>query len=133
MDIFAVFIGGFFGALLREAVVRLFGAAQPAFATVTVNLIGSFIFVFLATLLLESFKVEEKISLGIFTGFLGAFTTFSAFARDIFVFINRGEIFLSLIYVALSTGGGFILASMARRLAISMVNPVFAKNAFEDE
>lgn len=73
-------IGGFFGSIFRFFVnnlnKRLFSNSFPL-ATMSVNSLGSFLFG-----LLIGFQLDERLMLLVGIGFLGAFTTFSAFTLE---------------------------------------------------
>ena len=75
-----VAIGGFFGALSRFAVSRLFKKYYTSdfpYATLCVNVVGSY---FLGYVIGTGINESGILLLG--TGFLGAFTTFSTFKLE---------------------------------------------------
>ena len=81
----AVAGGGAIGACLRFATSLWIGVpAMPAWpwATFGVNLVGSFLFGFLAVAL-ASLPVGELWRLALMTGMLGALTTFSTFSFEL--------------------------------------------------
>ncbi len=94
--------GGAVGAGLRHmanlTAVRSLGL-EVAWATLTVNVVGSFLMGCLFALLY--FKWPDAMAVRIFfaTGVLGGFTTFSAFSLDALVFLERGAIGLALTYI----------------------------------
>lgn len=80
-------VGGFLGAIARFALGQLIGTInQTAFpwGTLTINLLGSFVLGFFLTVALEQLSISAELRLGIATGFLGAFTTFSPLCGGIF-------------------------------------------------
>ena len=79
----------------------MFGQSFP-FGTLSVNVLGSFVLGLLAILLTEKIPVDESIRLGLMTGMLGAFTTFSAFAMDTLGLIESGAIVRALVYMTAS-------------------------------
>ena len=88
-------VGAFFGAILRfllsSFLAKMIFLGFPL-GTLTVNLIGCFLIgIFLAI----NFSNKELISPLIIIGFLGSFTTFSAFTKEIFLFSSTNGIFLS--------------------------------------
>jgi len=107
-----VFVGGGLGAAARHGVGRAtlhaFGPGFP-WGTLTVNVIGSFL-IGLAFALLET---GQPARLFLVTGFLGGFTTFSAFSLDALTLWERDP-WTAGIYVAASVTLSFaaIVAGM---------------------
>jgi CrcB protein len=103
-----VFLGGGLGSLARWLVglgaTRLLGAGFP-FGTLAVNLIGCFAMGVLARLLVSAGIEGQGARLLLMTGFLGGFTTFSAFALDTAGLVGEGEGGRAVIYIALSVLG----------------------------
>ena len=77
-------IGGFFGAVARFLVAGWFGSRSDSFpsGTLAVNVAGSLALAFLATMLSERALPGSAFRLIAMVGFLGAFTTFSAFSYE---------------------------------------------------
>jgi CrcB protein len=75
--------GGFLGALGRFLITGWFQAriANFPYGTLAVNLIGSLALGFLVTALAERLLADSSFRLLAMVGFLGAFTTFSAFSN----------------------------------------------------
>lgn len=109
-----VALGGGAGAWLRFVVGRLWSAAigpvaAAAFpwATLSVNLLGSFVMGLLAGWLARHGAAGSetwRLLLGV--GVLGGFTTFSAFSLELALFIERGALGMAGGYIALSLVGG---------------------------
>ncbi|MDG1738496.1 MAG: fluoride efflux transporter CrcB [Paracoccaceae bacterium] len=99
--VISVALGGAFGAVARymtgQAVVRFFGVGFP-FGTLTVNIIGSLAMGMAFVLLGQNAKMSPLLM----TGFLGGFTTFSAFSLDAYNLYERGETSLAIVYVTAS-------------------------------
>lgn len=112
-----VFLGGGLGSLARWLVnlgaLRLLGPGFP-FGTLVVNLAGCFAIGVLARLLVPADAGGQGARLLLMTGFLGGFTTFSAFALDAAGLAGAGESGRAAIYVALSVIGS--LASVTAGL-----------------
>tara|TARA_B100000035_G_scaffold313487_1_gene327284 strand:+ start:865 stop:1221 length:357 start_codon:yes stop_codon:yes gene_type:complete len=90
-------IGAFFGAILRfllsSYLSKLVWFGFPL-GTSIVNLIGCYLIgVFLAI----NLSNKELIGPLVIIGFLGSFTTFSAFTKEIFLFSNINGIFIAYI------------------------------------
>ena len=98
-----VFIGGGLGAAARHGVGRAtFNAFGPAFpwGTLTVNVVGSFL-IGLSVGLFALFETDQPTRLFLVTGFLGGFTTFSAFSLDALTLWERDP-WTAGLYVAAS-------------------------------
>lgn len=102
----AVAVGGAAGSVLRHAVGlvmgRLAGGGFPV-GVLTVNIVGSFaIGLFLA---ISALRGLGHLSPLLVTGFLGGFTTFSAFSAETVGLWERGAPGQAVLYVALSVAG----------------------------
>ena len=104
-QILVVMFGGAFGAAARFMVVtkvnEKFGSAFP-FGTLSVNVIGSFIMGVLAMILVERLNLDPLLKLGVFVGFLGAFTTFSTFSMDTLGLFEQGHHLRAFSYMFVS-------------------------------
>lgn len=100
-----VFLGGGIGSASRLAVNRLAhqlsGPGFPA-GTMAVNIGGCFVMGVLAGLFAFSVDAPQHVRLFLMTGLLGGFTTFSAFALDIAVLYERGNLAAAAGYMAAS-------------------------------
>ncbi len=102
-----VALGGGVGAWLRFAAGRLIPSAAFPFATLTVNILGSFAMGLLAGWLARQGGNESwRLLLGV--GVLGGFTTFSAFSLEIVTLAQRGALASAALYAALSLAGGVL-------------------------
>jgi CrcB protein len=107
MNTLLVFIGGGLGAAARHGVnvgaARLLGFGFP-WGTVIVNIAGSLAMGLLAAWF--AFKADpgwtQHTRLLMTTGFLGGFTTFSAFSLDAALMWERGDAGQAAIYVLAS-------------------------------
>lgn len=119
----AIAIGGTLGCWARYAMTNLiqsiYGRDFP-YATLTINVLGSFAMGFLFIETVERMTISPHIRIGILTGVLGGFTTFSTFAMETFLFAEQGELWKSVLYVFLSLllglGGAVAGAYIARVL-----------------
>jgi len=102
-----VAIGGAIGSLLRYYVglgsLRLMGPGFP-WGTLIVNVVGCFIIGVFAEMIMRRFNASVELRLLLITGFLGGFTTFSAFSLDAITLFERGDVFAGGIYIAASVG-----------------------------
>lgn len=110
----AVAAGGALGAWLRYQTGRLYLAAigpvaASAFpwATLTVNVLGSAAMGLLAGWLARHGSEGEQWRLLLGVGVLGGYTTFSSFALEFALFVERGQLGLAATYVAASLIAGF--------------------------
>ncbi|MGB7203162.1 MAG: fluoride efflux transporter CrcB [Pyrinomonadaceae bacterium] len=76
--------------------------------TFVINITGSFLIGFLFVMFTERVEVSENIRLALAVGFLGAFTTFSAFELEIFMLMRDRQVLTAFAYLALSVFTGFI-------------------------
>ncbi len=117
--------GGALGAGARHLVNlgmgRLLGTAFP-WGTLTVNILGSFLMGVLIELLVLRFGGSPAMRTLLGTGFLGGFTTFSAFSLDVFVLLDRKETGLAALYV----GGSVVVGFAALYAGIMLVRAVLS-------
>lgn len=111
-----VFIGGCLGTLARYGVTCMLPHSANAwpFATVTVNLIGAFALGVILQALFNHGSDQGKrrlLRLGLGTGFLGAFTTYSTFAVETSMLLKHGQINTALFYMIISLVGGILLSA----------------------
>ena len=77
--------------------------------TFLVNVIGCLVIGFLAGLAVKEDFFSSATRVFLFTGFLGGFTTFSAFGLETFYLLRRGEMAVAGSYVALSVLVGLLV------------------------
>ena len=93
INILTVGIGGFLGAISRYLIILLndkyYNNYDFPFDTLFVNVLGSFL-IGIALALGVKYDILSRHTFGSFlfvTGFLGSFTTFSAFSRDTLILL----------------------------------------------
>jgi fluoride exporter len=101
-----VAIGGAGGAVSRYLVMstlgRWLGGAFP-YGTLAVNVLGSFAMGALVALLARYLPpMQAEIRAVLVVGFLGAFTTFSAFSLDVVTLYERGQWGAAMMYICVS-------------------------------
>lgn len=101
----AIFIGGGTGSLARHysilAAKGLFGEAFP-YGTLFVNVLGSFAIGVILETAAQKSNIPAPAQALLVTGFLGGFTTFSAFSFDFYKLANTGQAMAAAAYVAAS-------------------------------
>lgn len=104
--------------------VNRWASPQFPWATVTINVSGSFLIGFL-TLALTRWLPHPNLRLLVITGFLGGYTTFSTFEYEAVTLWERGEIWLAAVNVVGSVVAGFaaVLLGMALARGIDPVGP----------
>ena len=105
-------LGGLLGTLFRywlsQGIDERTRTSFP-YGTLVVNLTGCFAAGFLFQYL-ERMAVSPDLRLAIFTGFLGGFTTFSAYALQTLVFAQGGMLSLAAVNVIASNVLGLAMA-----------------------
>ncbi|WP_294013076.1 fluoride efflux transporter CrcB [Sphingomonas sp.] len=119
----AVFVGAGLGGMLRHAVNRAslvyFGPAFP-YGTLFVNIAGGLLMGVMAELFLVKGGGSQEFRLFLTTGFLGGFTTFSAFSLEAALMWQRSDFAALGSYVTasvlLSVAGLFLGMAAVRTL-----------------
>jgi CrcB protein len=107
-----VALGGATGSVARHAVQAAF-RLHPA-GTLTVNLAGSFLIGLCAA---WAERGAPWVRPWLMTGFLGGFTTFSAFSLENLRMLREGHAGSALLYACASVAGGVALAFAGYALA----------------
>ncbi len=112
--------GAVLGANLRYWLTLLladrFGPAFP-YGTLFVNISGSFLLGFVLTLMGLRLVADPGLRLLLGTGFLGAYTTFSAFSYDTLVLLERGNLPAAFLYAGGNLFGSVLAAYLGIVLA----------------
>jgi CrcB protein len=112
--------GGAFGSAARYLVTllsgQLFGLGFP-WGTIAVNIAGSFLMGLVVALGALKFSLSNEMRVLIATGFLGGFTTFSAFSMDFALLVERKHYGLAGLYAA----GSVTLSILALFAALLLV------------
>jgi len=117
-----VMLGGAMGSLLRyvagTAIMTRFGESFPL-GTLLVNVTGSFLAGLVMTLLTEVVVAHPYWRLLVVVGFLGGYTTFSAFEYETYRAVRDGGGWLGLVNVVASVvmgyGAVWLGAALVRR------------------
>jgi CrcB protein len=132
--------GCFVGAIARYL---LEGMQIPGYRedipliTLFINISGAFLMGFLLTLFGEMRNFDADLRLGLTTGLLGAYTTFSTMCKETSNLLFRGEYFSALSYLTVSTvlglGAVYFGTAAARELASRLLQKKQETIAFEPE
>ena len=98
----SVAFGGAIGALSRYGlsyICNLFFHSHFPFATIIINVSGSFLLGLLLEVVQTSGAVNNGMRLFLITGILSSFTTFSAFSLEVVTLIIKGNFFIAVIYI----------------------------------
>lgn len=108
--------GGFAGAICRYAVglwtPRIIGSAAFPWGTVAVNISGCLVIGLLLGMAEQRHIVGSGVRLVVVVGFLGGFTTFSAFGYETFVLLREGRNGAALASVTLQPAFGIAAAAL---------------------
>ena len=105
INIFAIGIGGFIGAVLRYLctgwIYRLAGTSLP-WGTLVVNVAGSYILGFFLVFEMNRLTLSPAVRNFVAIGILGAFTTFSTFSYEAVNLIQNQLYIKALFYILLN-------------------------------
>ncbi|AAK79553.1 CrcB protein [Clostridium acetobutylicum] len=106
-------LGGAIGAILRcfirNTKIPVYKGEFPI-STLMINLSGAFILAVILITANEIWSFNEEIRLGIATGFVGAYTTFSTMCKETIILMNKNLYFLAFCYVTVSVVFGLLFA-----------------------
>jgi CrcB protein len=119
-----VALSGAIGAVSRLGVTQMMslwlGKNYP-WGTLTVNILGSFAIGYLMGLWSSTAaEPSSTVRAAIIVGFLGAFTTMSAFSLDSWELLHRGDWFKALTYMGITVIGS--LAAVSLGLFLNLKN-----------
>ncbi|OIU68543.1 fluoride efflux transporter CrcB [Rossellomorea aquimaris] len=111
-------LAGSLGAMLRYWVGYAFFDESGMFpyATLTVNLIGSFVLALFTTAFVRKFSLPGHVKTAIGTGFIGSFTTFSTLSVETVTLFENGHILLGAVYIFVSILGGLAMSRIGFRM-----------------
>ena len=104
----AIAVGGALGTLARYGVERAAGRPMPLgfpWATLAVNVVGSFVLGVVVTLVVERWPGDRWLRPLVAVGFCGGFTTFSTFAVEIDQRVRHGHTGTALAYLVGQSAG----------------------------
>ena len=101
-NLLLVGLGGSIGSIVRYAASLLITSKVFPYATLSVNIIGSFIIGLVFALGIKEAGLSNNWKLFLATGICGGFTTFSAFSLENMGLLQTGKISIALTYIILS-------------------------------
>jgi CrcB protein len=116
MTVILVGLAGLCGVLARYGISSAFHGDALPWATVAINVAGSF----LLGLLVTSHGLSQDFRTIAGVGFLGGFTTFSTFTVQAVIDVDAGEPGRALLYVGASLALGFAAAACGYLLGRSI-------------
>lgn len=105
-ELWAIFLGGALGTLIRAGLVEALGDGAPGWpwATFAVNAAGAFLLGYLVTRLPPATRHRPLLT----TGFCGGLTTFSTLQVELLKMLEAGRLGVALGYVAASLLAGML-------------------------
>lgn len=102
-----IFIGSGFGGvsryLLSRSVYYFIGNSDFPYGTLVVNVFGGFLIGFLSVILFSRFYIiSQQLRALLIIGFLGGFTTFSAFSLETFNLLQNRDLLFGFLNIILS-------------------------------
>ena len=109
-------LGGGIGSMLRYGTSLLLTSRYFPYATMAVNIVGSFIIGMVLGLSLKSEYFFTNWKLFLATGICGGFTTFSAFSAENMELLEEGKYSIAIVYISLSVILGIAAAVVGFKL-----------------
>jgi CrcB protein len=119
MSYLIIFLGGGLGSVLRFSISSFVGrkiVGNFPWSTLSVNLIGAFLIGVIIEVLAQKYSSSTNLRYLLVTGFLGGFTTFSAFSLESAFMWIRGDYLLLACYILASVLGTISLVLMAMQI-----------------
>ena len=119
-------IGGILGAICRYLImgIHIYNYHENVpINTLMINITGSFVMALILTIAFEIWEFDASIRLGIATGFLGAYTTFSTICKETVVLMHDYYYIPAILYIAVS----IIIGIAATYLGIVIAREIGSK------
>jgi CrcB protein len=113
---------GAFGSLSRYLIYLIFPASGSFLATALVNIAGSLL-AGVAYEIIRSYGFSDIFRLAIITGFLGGFTTFSAFSLDVIKMLENQNYYQAISYTLITLVFAVIAALLGVYLCRKLLHP----------
>jgi CrcB protein len=115
-----VALAGALGAVARYSIGRAVGVTRFPWATLAINLSGSFVLAAVFTTVVHR-RVSADLATAISVGFLGAYTTFSTFAWETYDMGRTDRQGAATAYVTVSIVGGIAAAWLGHHVTRAIV------------
>jgi fluoride exporter len=117
-NLLLVGLGGGIGSILRYATALAISTKYFPYATLAVNITGSFIIGIIFAISIKDVVFLNNWRLFLATGICGGFTTFSAFSLENMGLLQSGKIGMAFMYIGLS----IVLGIAATFLGYQLIN-----------
>jgi fluoride exporter len=117
-NLLLVGLGGSIGSMARYAASLMIKSKSFPFATLSVNIIGSFIIGLVFAISIKENSISDNWKLFLTTGICGGFTTFSALSLENVELLQNGKIGMAVTYILLSVVLGILAAFLGYGLII---------------
>lgn len=127
-----IMMGGALGAVLRfvsEKIHIWHYSENIPLNTLIINIIGCFVLALFLTVAFELMELNADLRLGISTGFLGAFTTFSTLCGETVALLSGGEYILAISYIIISAVLGILAVYLGIVLARGLILKLLRENS----
>lgn len=124
----AVACGGALGAVARYTialVTQMHWGIRFPYGTLLVNTLGSLLAGLFLALLVGKFSAQEYWRLFFFTGFLGAFTTFSSFAAESLFLFEQSQWVKLVLNILLNNIGSLAMVLIGTYLGRCLLTGIF--------
>ena len=117
-NLLLVGLGGSIGSMVRYAASFLVRSKLFPYATLSVNITGSFIIGLIFAMSIKEEGLSNNWKIFLATGICGGFTTFSAFSLENMGLLQTGKIGMAVTYILLSIILGILATFLGYQLAI---------------
>lgn len=112
LELILVATGGSTGCVARYGAEHIKLFTNNQFNTVITNLTGCLLIGILWVIIGKISSAPESLSRLLITGFLGGFTTFSAFSLHPVLMLRNGQYSEALVYIAITVVGGIAACAL---------------------